>query len=84
MRGRCIYSEVSFAIEVPNSERVVAEIKPICSVPDLLESCYIRLLFLEVSLLCTVGDQPVLRLERPEKSDLHLKLALLGAEGRTR
>ena len=79
-----MYSEVSPVMEVPNSESVVAGIKPICSVADLLESCYIRLLFQEVSLLCTVRDQTVLRLERPEKSDLHLKLALPGAEGWSR
>lgn len=76
-----MYSEVSSVMEVPNSESVVAGIKPICSVADFLESCYIELLFWEVSLLRAVRDQPVLRLERPEKSDLHLKLALLGAEG---
>lgn len=79
-----MYSKVSSVMKVPNSENVMAGIKPICSVADLLESCYIWLLFWEVSLLRTVRDEPVLRLERPEKPDLHLKLALLGVERWTR
>lgn len=76
-----MYRGVFIVMEVLNSESVVAGIKPIYSISGLLESCYIQLLFWEVSLLCSVRDQPVLRLEHPEKSDLHLKLALLGAEG---
>lgn len=50
-RGICMYSELFSAVELPNSESVVAVIKPICSVADLLERCYIRLFFWEVSLL---------------------------------
>lgn len=76
-----MFCKLSSVMKVPNSKNVGAGIKPICSVANLLERCYIWLLFWEVSLLRTVRDQHILRLECPEKSDLRLKLALLGAQG---
>lgn len=82
---RCLGQlNVTSFIDIPNCESIVAGIKPVCSVADLLGSCYIWWLFSEVPLLLTVRDHPILRPEHPEKSDLYLKLALLGAEGWTR
>lgn len=46
-----MYSELFCVVERPNNESLVAVIKPICSVADLLERCYIWLFFWEVSLL---------------------------------
>lgn len=83
-RRRCMYSELLSAMELPCCESVVDVNKPICSVADLLERCYIRFFSGKCHYWFSGRDQLILRLEWLEKSDLCLKLAPLGAAGWTR